>query len=479
MDLRSEFRALPISADNLSGADSRVYLPSGLGFDTGNFPINPSLYDPGGMALASGNAGLSPEHAFDRLSNARINPMTIYRVGPGGSDANSGFSSATKKLSIGGCFTAGNATGAPYAVVLDDGVDFYRQMGPANVVPTQDVYITTVSGGRARVGLFEQASVYTPFAVNGTYSNVYSMPLANADRVCNRLAQNVYGSNTDHDLYASVAALSAATLTNDGYALDGTNIHIRRVDSQKPTYTNTALYRASGVHNFVFSSPVNVFVENIDAEGGMNGVFEYNMTTKQSATKIFVAKNATASYGGGNVNTECRGFGAFGMKGLMYLDGCGGRANATDLISGHDPVSSGTQVLSVNCWGIDSGRSGHLSCNNWTLHEDCVGIDIAGNYKFGRGGNVRSVSARALCAGTYSSDLGDGQVGPAAFFADTGHEMWCDRTKADLPRGGSNIAYYAVTGSKVHLSNARSSGAINGGGGVIDAYLPMKASSSS
>jgi hypothetical protein len=455
-----------------------VYLPAGFGFDTVSFPINPKIYDPGALAFATGDAGITPEALFDLFSTARSAPATTYYVGAGGSDANNGLSAGAKKATLGGTVTAANATGQPAKIITDGGgFEFTRTLGFNGVSPSVDLYITTALG-RSTFGMFEASSVYTPFALDATYTNCYKITLANADRVTNRLVQNAYGWNRDFTNYASAAALNAATLTNDGWVIDTGALYIRRLDGAVPSYANTRIYRASGVNNFKITQAINLFVENLDGEGGSNGVFDYQMSVKQTTTKVFVAKYCTARYGGGIANTDCKGFAVNGMKGLMYVYGCDGSANATDGINPHDTVASGQQVLAVNCSGSDNGRGSASSCNGITAHEDVVVLDLAGNYQNNRGGSVRASGtgggSKVLCAGTYSTDLGDtglgGATGPTSFFADTGCTMWCDRTKAGLASGGSNAAYVAVTGTSLHKRNARTAGAPDGGGGTIDAY---------
>jgi hypothetical protein len=450
-----------------------VFIPGGLGFDTVTFPIIPTISDPGGMALATGNAGITPEAMFDLFSTARSAPTTTYFVGAGGSDANSGLNTGAKKATIGGAITAANATTTPAKIILDS-MEFTRTLGLNGVSPTVDLYVTSATT-RTIFGMFEASSVYAPFALDGTFTNCYSITLANADRVTNRLTQNAYGWNTDFTNYATAALLNAATLTNDSWAIDTGKLYIRRLDSAVPSYTNTRIYRATGTHNFRITSAVNIFVENLDGEGGNNGVFDYQMSAQQSTNKVFVAKNCSARYGGGTVNTAAKGFAVNGMKGLMYLYGCDGSANATDGINIHDTVSSGQMFLTVNCSGSDNGRGTSTSNNGLTCHEISLGIDLAGNYPNNRGGSVRHVNAsKMLCAGTYSSDLGDvalgGATSPTAFYTDTGATMWCDRTKAGLASGGSNTAYFATTASTLHKRNAKTAGAPDGGGGTIDTY---------
>lgn len=220
-------------------------------------------------------------------------------------------------------------------------------------------------------------------------------------------------TNKDFAKLADAATLNSTTPTTaDLWATDASKIYIRRVDGAVPTPTNTRLYR-SGVALFAFSTAVNVYVEGIDGEGGNSAAtFDYRLTAASALKRVFVAKNCSAKYAGGVVNTASRGFGIESLKGLAYLYGCEGSACATDGINFHDAQANGLQALTVNCSGTDNGRGFSTSNNGHTGHETVVGIDLAGYYPNNRGGSCRWVnSSKVLYTGTYSSDLGDGVGG--------------------------------------------------------------------
>lgn len=421
------------------------------------------------MGLASGSAGTTPEAMFDLYSTARSAPANTYYIGAGGSDANNGLSPGAKKQSVSSAITAANATGQPAKFVLD-GMEFARSIATGGTIPTVDCYFTTASG-RANLGTFDN---FGTFALDATFTNCYSLALTNIDRLCNRLVQNAYGNNADFTKVADATTLNGTTpTTSDLWATDATKVYIRRVDGAVPTPTNTRLYRAA-VSLFKITSAINVFFENIDAEGSStNATFDYQLSAVSALRRVFVAKNCTAKYAGGTVNTAARGFGVDSMKGLAYLYGCEGSANATDGINFHDTQASGLQFLTVNCSGKDNGRGTNSSCNGHTSHDTCIGIDIAGNYPNNRGGSVRHVnSSKVLLAGTYSSDLGDialgGATSPTAYEVDNTATMWCDRTKDGMV--GGQIGYLAGTGTTIHKRNVHASAGSSGGGGTIDTY---------
>lgn len=465
------------SSGGAGGANRSVFIPVGLGFDTASWPITPSIFDPGGLALASGNAGITPEALFDSQSNARSNPGIQYWVGAPGSsptpsDSNNGLSAAAPFASITKAIQSANTNGTTARINIMGG-EYVRALGPVGTAPTVDIAFVAFSG-RVVTGTFD---AFGTFTLDGTYTNCYSLALTSIDRVCNRLVQTgfaTYGvqTNKDYTKLADPTTLNSTTPTTaDLWATDGSKIYIRRVDGAVPTPTNTRLYR-SGVSLFAFSTAVNIYMENIDGEGGNSAAtFDYRLTASSALKRVFVAKNCSAKYAGGVVNTASRGFGIESMKGLAYLYGCEGSACATDGINFHDAQANGLQALTVNCSGTDNGRGSSTSNNGHTGHETVIGIDLAGYYPNNRGGSCRWVnSSKVLYAGTYSSDLGDG-VGVTSFQTDNTATMWCDRTKPNFASGNpAYLDYNASTGTNIHLRNPHANSGTHGGGGTIDTY---------
>ncbi|SEN67087.1 hypothetical protein [Bradyrhizobium sp. OK095] len=460
-----------------------VFVPPALGFDTASWPINPTIRDPGGLTLATGDAGISPEALFDLQSPARVSPGIQYWVGapgssPAPSDSNNGLSPATPLASMTKAIQLANASGQSSARVNVMAGEYFRALGPAGTVPTIDIAFVAY-GGRVVTGTFDNFSTFT---LDATYTNCYSLALTSIDRVGNRLAKSgfaTYGvqTNTDHSKLADPATLQAtAPTTSDLWATDATKIYIRRVDGAVPTPTNTRIYR-SGVFLFYFNQAVNVYVEGIDAEGASSAAtFDYRLSAQSALKRVFVAKNCSAKYAGGVVNTTSRGFGIESMKGLAYLYGCEGSACATDGINFHDALASGLQWLTVNCSGTDNGRGTSQSDNGLTAHELCIGMDLGGYYPNNRGGSVRCVNgSKTLCAGTWSSDLGDVAMGGAitsvTFQTDNTAIMWCFRCKPNFNvLNAAYIDYNASTGTVIHLCQPHANAGTHGGGGTIDTY---------
>ncbi|MGY1716397.1 hypothetical protein ACI78R_18185 [Geodermatophilus sp. SYSU D01106] len=69
-------------------------------------------------------------------------------------------------------------------------------------------------------------------------------------------------------------------------------------------------------------------------------------------------------------------------------------------------------LLTVNCSAKNNGR-GQQSVNGLTIHEACLGVDIAGDYAFNRGGTVYNIDvSKAYLLGTVlRDDQGDAAAG--------------------------------------------------------------------
>lgn len=449
-----------------NGSGGGILFPSGLGWNGAIVPTSAlSVFDPGGDNAATGFCSLTPEQVFDSISTARSAPTTTYYMGAGGNDGNSGLNTGAKKASLASCITAGNATAAPYKVI-PDGIEYFRNLGSMSTLPTQDIAIVPASG-RMVSGIFDTFTT----ALDGTFTNCYSVTIGGVDRVVNRTTLNTYGDGVDYAFYATPTALDGATLTTDGYAYSGGKLYMRRLDTTQPTTTNTRVMRTT-VPFWKSTAEINVYIENIDGEGGQVGTFEYTRSIAATKNCVFVAKNCTSKYSGGQTNTGARGFSIDGMRGLAYLSGCTANGAATDGFNFHDVQLNGLQRLTVNCIGNDNGRGTAASCNGLTDHEDVIGIDLAGQYLGNHGGSVRPIAnTKTLNVATMATDLGDLSDGTnAAFQCDGGGtaEMWCDRTKA--PNASGKNAYAVSTTAKIHKRNVAATLGTSGGSGTIDNY---------
>ena len=71
------------------------------------------------------------------------------------------------------------------------------------------------------------------------------------------------------------------------------------------------------------------------------------------------------------------------------------RGAQKDAFNWHDLDGKSLAALTVNCRGPDAGREDEgTSMNGWTLHEDAIGMDIAGQYQRSWGGTIHNMGVR-------------------------------------------------------------------------------------
>lgn len=453
-------------------------MPPSLGWDTARYPLGAVKITEGRDRNRVTAIGLTPEAAFDAVSTARSAPGAIYYTNvSSGNDANAGTSTGTALKSISAAVTKANAGGLPTAIINQAPADYYRGFEPAfgNVFPTVDIAFLA-TGGLVRTGSWEYASSPTRDA---TYVNCFKWAVASVNRVYDAAHMDRFGNYTELSNVPSAAYCNA---TPDSWYCDGTNLYVNRRDQATPTTSNTRYTRPS-TRTFRLTTPTNIYIGGVtDSDnwelqgGGANGCLEVVFGSAPTSEKVLVAKNVISKYAGGVVDTIARCFALDSWRGLIYFNNCHGGASQTDCFNFHNALgASNMNVLTVNCTGIDLGRSGASSCNAWTLHDtNIVGIDLAGYYEESHGGGVRNIGAsKSWMSGTIvKNDRGDkglggsGNLPPNAFGVDDTSVMWCERTRADMPAG--TAAYRAVSTATIHRRQCYPTGLPDSGLGTFD-----------
>lgn len=448
-------------------------LPAGLGWDSVHYPVTPSIQE-SYQGDVAGSIGETPQQFFDRFSTARSAPGGTFYVSTAGSDSNDGLTLGTAFRSIGKAINAGNIAGVPTRVYVAGG-EYPRANGfdaTAGYYPQVDMAFIAISGStRPIVGVWDAASGFT---ADATHTNTYSKAVANTTRVVDRLTRNRFGNYVELTPAASAAKCNTTPGT---WFNDGTKLYVNRGDGAAPSDTNTRYYRDA--INLRIQSQVSVYVEGFDLEGcGSN----YNMvhvnssaTTPPGGTPdAIVLNNSSLKYGGGAASAAGGGFRAVNWYGIMAAFGCQVDATASDAFGIHNLQNDPAYMLTVNCQGNDLGR-GVQSVNFLTLHEECVGIDIAGKGEQSRGGAVHHIQdSKAYLLGTrIVNDLGDAAAGggipPVAIRAAENAEVWADRVRVEMPNGTFAYQAVAVT-SKIHRKSCAPVRQPDAGSGVIDTY---------
>lgn len=459
-----------------------IEIPDGLGWDKVNFPIEITVVESYGLAPQYGDVGFTPEQLFSLKSTALTSPFATFYVTTGGSDSNDGSVGSPVK-SIGKAQALANATGQPCKVIVTTGT-YARTNNPrfnsgTTVVPAVDTAFVA-TGGRVTTGTFDN---YAAPSLDGTYTNCYKLTALGAcDRIVNRLEFDEWG-----DLVAlrNVATPDLCNTTPNSWAIVGSDVYVNRADRLAVTNANTRAYRSASA-TYAMAAQVNVFFGGADGESGWdlegsnaNGVVDFLVTSPSTTVGCSVFSNTRFVQSGGLVNTTSRSISCNGFNGLIALFNCHGSGAQTDAFNVHNNYSATKPMfLLVNCSSYNTGRPGNQSCNAFTLHEDCIGIDVCGNFQNAHGGTVRNINtSRCLLAGTFvKNDRGDAVLGgggsyqPAAVVVNDTAQIWADSVKIDMPSGTRAWTTNLAAGATIRRRDCFPVRQPDAGGGTFTEY---------
>lgn len=451
--------------NNIPGA---IVTPSDIPTDLGwNYPMTFSLIDNTGVS-AYGLPSETPEVTFNRFSTAYSNPGATFYVSLAGSNANDGLTSGTAVFSIHNAIAKANATGLPSKIFVSNG-NYNRANNITNgtaTMPTVDIALVA-TGGRVVTGVWDD---FTTPSLDGTYTNTYAITIGAVDRVVDRKNLDEDGNYTDLIL---VSTPTRCNITPNSYAYSGGILYINRIDGDPVTTTNIRVYRTSS-GTIKVESNINLYMGGLDGAGfdleGGNGAgcISIAKLTIPTLEKAVVVNNCTFKYGGGTIQTGVSGVSIANNHGLAYFYNCYAAKNTTDSFNCHNYLGSSlhSTFLTVNCTGLRTGGK-QQSCNNWTIHEDVIGIDVAGTYKYSNGGNIRNIdNSKCFLIGTYvERDLGDVQAGgtvrPTGIKMDNNAIAYCFRTKVIMNSG--EYGYQATSGAAIYQKEIWPTSASNSG----------------
>lgn len=455
-----------------------VDIPAAAGFNTTSFPFAAAVTDLPGTARAFGTVNVTAESLFDARSSARTAPAYTFYVNLAtGDNANAGTTAGTAFKSIWRAVQAANTAGGPSKILVAAGIypRSHNLSGGSNIYPTVPIALIA-TGGRVVTGSFDEAGSPT---ADATHTNTYSWAVANCNKVVDLINLNRHGNYTE---LRNVATPTRCNNTPGSWCLSGGTLYVNRGGDAPVNTATTRIYRPTSngltlrnLQSFYMAGATAN--DGFDIEGGNHiGVFDATFTTPDSTNRVIAVKNCTFKYGGGTTDVSTRAVSVESWQGLAFFENCRADAGQTDGFNFHNLYGAPSMnVMTVNCTAADNGRAGQQSCNSWTLHENVVGVDIAGHFVDSHGGGIRNIdTSKGILAGTWvESDLGDiasgGNVPPTAFRVDGSAEIWCERTKATLP--GAGYAYVTATGTaKIHTRDRWPVASPDIGTGTFDTY---------
>ncbi|MEM6897697.1 MAG: hypothetical protein AAF576_09950, partial [Pseudomonadota bacterium] len=293
-----------------------VPFPAGFGWDQARFPFDISKVG------ARFQAHLNPRDLVDPA----IWSGPAFHVDLAGNDDNSGLGAADgdfsdAKRTIYSAFVAGNATGAPYRVLVKagqyEGSAFTRN---GNDEPTQPVAVLA-HGGRVsyRTG---------PFNANWSDADgTYSAPFSSVRRAFRTDVLTPEGLYTELEPVADVATCAA---TPDSWALDGSTVHVNVGGAPGPQ--DVALIRS--FHGARFLDNVEDFyLEGFDIEGGITGALHFDAVAERNIVGVDCTFRYSAPSNPASPQDAVR---IRRTDGLVAFFGCDASFGAKDGWSFHD-----------------------------------------------------------------------------------------------------------------------------------------------
>lgn len=488
------------SSVGFSQTPAAVEIPEALGWNASRYPYTLRLADMG-PGPATGYCSVTPEEIFDAHSTARSAPGATFYVDVAlGSNSNNGLTAGAAGAfkSIWKAVQAANTAAVPTKIFVEAGVysiaDNFSN-GVSAIQPLVDIAFiatSTVNGapytynyGRVTSGSFD---LFAAPSVDATYVNCYSYAVTNVSMVVDLTRNAPYGT------YQELTQVTTAALCNttpNSWALVSGTIFINRGDGVAVTNVNTRVYRSNGYNfrsmnsaapgqlSFYFGGATDNDGFDFEGNGPMTGCLTYQGQTTAglpASKKALVIKNCAFRY------SSNRGLSVDGIDGICAVFNSDSGICWSDGFNFHNSpngTNGEMHVLTVNCTGTDFGRNNTSSGNAWTTHETVRGIDLAGIYKMGRGGTVRSIqSSKSLLVGTYvENDLGDmtttgGAVTPTAFQFDSPASAWLDRVKIVMPAStwGVKVIGVGASQAKVYMRNLWPHRTAIGGDGTVSSY---------
>jgi hypothetical protein len=449
---------------------SDVAIPSGLGWDTANYPLNIQLYAP---AVRGRVVGYLNTDSFNPLTQSNYTTalagLRVY-VTTTGSDSTGNGTSGNPYRTIWKAVQAVNASAAPGRITITAGLyakDFNFCIGNVSNIATQNI-VYEATGGRVQVSTHDSNLTYTS---DGTYTNTYgSSSLANAPaRVLNRVDADRFGMMPD------LLPVTSATICNNRpgtyyYDSGATKLYVNRADGAAVTQTNTMVLRQ--VPNYTASGATQRSAWLIGAtegdgfdliggatSGGAGSCVNVAYTGTSGTRQIFYAKNCSFRYAGLNGQTASNnGFSGNSLNGIYWFENCDASANINDGFNLHGNYTDTPLMLTLNCTGINNGRPSAISNNGWTGHEGVIGIDVAGVYDANAGCTAHFINtSKCFLAGTTCrNSRGDviygGTFQPSEFRTSDTASMWCFQTRSE-PLSAQGYAYQASDSSNVYLKD--------------------------
>ena len=344
-----------------------VPLPPGFNWNSAAHPVS----------ITRSAAGFRSETApRDLVDPAIWTGAALHVDGVAGDDANSGLGAtdgdfSAAKRTIWAAFVAGNATNAPYRVIVKPGAfeeSAFTRNG--NDEPSQPVAVIGWGGDvMYRTGPWSVA--WTD--AGGTFSAGISA-VKRAFRTDVRNPRGLYSELTE------VADPATCATTPDSWCDDGGIVHVNIGGT--PGAGDVALIRSFHGARFLTHAD-DLYLENIHCQGGITGALHCD----GPADRNVVAVNCSFRYSApSNPASPLDAARVRRTNGLAAFFDCDASFGAKDGWSFHEDGHAGLHVLLERCTGSDNGAFGATSVNALSTHDAIRMIALGGTFGWSRVG---------------------------------------------------------------------------------------------
>ncbi|WP_264212296.1 hypothetical protein [Leisingera thetidis] len=436
------------------GAPLPPLLPQGLGWDEARFPL------PLQRAAEGYRLDMDPRSLIDPA--VWSGPAIHVDIGSG-DDGNSGLGAqdgdfSAAKRTIHAAFTAGNATGGAYRVLVKSG--FYKEnhfTANGTVEPDQPVAVLAW-GGRVHYRTGPENPAFAP-----DQGTAYVTTLSAVLRVFRTDTADARGRYQE---LSAAADLEACRTTAGTFFKDGSNIHVNiGIDPNG----RIALIRS--LHGARFLTHANDFyLEGFDIEGGISGAFHMDAAAARNVVCVGSSFRYSAH---GTPGSEQDAFRVLRTSGLVWARDCDAAGGAKDNWNFHENGSPGMHVLMERCSGARPGAGLASSCNDFTTHDGVRAAVISCEFEGGGshgGSSVHCIETTRTwfldCRIQADDSDGDGQA--AALTCSNDAIVWIEGSQAQAHGAAQENAAVRANGGTVFLRRTITAGtrAISGGGTV-------------
>ncbi len=388
-------------------------------------------------------------HKMGKTYGADIQPRNLVDAGiwsgaaihvdsATGDDSNSGLGTQdgdfiNAKRTIHAAFVAGNATAAPYRVLIKPGT--YEESAftrNGNEEPDQPVAVIGWQGPvRYRTGPFQP--VWSD--ADGTYSSGVS----SVKRAFRTDMLTAEGHFTE---LSKVVDVATCATTQNSWTQDGGTVHVNVGGA--PGAEDIALLRSFHGARFM-SHDQDFYLENIHTEGGITGALHFDAV----ATRNIVGVNCSFRYSApSNPSSPLDAARVRRTNGLVAFFGCDASHGAKDGWSFHEDGTPGMHVLLQNCTGWQNGVDGATSCNAFTTHDSVRAIVLNGAFGLSRNGTemhcIQSTESWLAGVRAVARDVDGTSV---AFKCSNPSFMWLQDCIGDAAGAATNYALEANAGT--------------------------------